>query len=62
MQKFSNGYHIEHNFGHSIQYLDAMLLSLNLLTFLLHTNLDMVGERYQTKRQTLGSPVPFFKT
>ena len=40
----NKGYHIEHNFGHGEQHLASILLSLNLLAFLLHTILDLVNE------------------
>jgi len=42
----TKGYHLEHNFGHGLQYLASFLLTLNLLAFLFHTVLDLVDVRY----------------
>ena len=50
----TKGYHLEHNFGHGSQHLAALLLSLNLLAFLLHTILDRVDEQYRTIRHKIG--------
>jgi len=57
----TKGYHLEHNFGHGQQQLAALLLSLNLLAFLFHTVLDLVDERYQAIRRTLGTRRTFFQ-
>lgn len=57
----TKGYHIEHNFGHGEQHLAAILLSLNLLAFLLHTILDLVNEQYRAIRQALGRRRTFFQ-
>jgi hypothetical protein len=57
----TKGYHLEHNFGHGQQYLAAVLLSLNLLAFLFHTVLDLVDDRYQAIRRTLGTRRTFFQ-
>lgn len=57
----TKGYHIEHNFGHGDQYLASILLSLNLLAFLLHTILDLVNEQYRAIRQALGRRRTFFQ-
>ena len=57
----TKGYHLEHNFGHGQQSLSALLLSLNLLAFLFHTVLDLVDERYQAIRRTLGTRRTFFQ-
>lgn len=56
----TKGYHIEHNFGHGQQHLAAFLLSLNLLAFQMHTILELVDEKYQAIRQTLGRRKTFF--
>jgi len=56
----TKGYHIEHNFGHGQQHLASFLLSLNLLAFLMHTILELVDEKYQAIRQTLGRRKTFF--
>ena len=57
----TKGYHIEHNFGHGGQHLASILLSLNLLAFLLHTILDLVNEQYRAIRQALGRRRTFFQ-
>ena len=57
----TKGYHIEHNFGHGSQYLASLLLSLNLLAFLLHTILDLIDEQYRAIRQALGRRRTFFQ-
>jgi len=57
----TKGYHIEHNFGHGNQYLASLLVSLNLLAFLLHTILDLVDEQYHAIRQKLGRRRTFFQ-
>jgi hypothetical protein len=57
----TKGYHIEHNFGHGHQHLASLLLSLNLLAFLLHTILDLVNEQYRAIRAKLGRRRTFFQ-
>lgn len=57
----TKGYHIEHNFGHGHQHLASLLLSLNLLAFLLHTVLDLVNKQYRAIRQRLGRRRTFFQ-
>ena len=47
----TQGYHLEHNFGHGKQYLSATLLSLNLLAFLFHTVLAWSDEQYALLRK-----------
>ncbi len=54
------GYHLEHNFGHGKQFLSAVLLSLNLLAFLLHTLLAQTDPIYQQLRQELATRRTFF--
>jgi transcriptional regulator with XRE-family HTH domain len=48
------GYHLEHNYGHGQRYLAAVLVSLNLLAFLMHTILDQTHDLYRRIRQELG--------
>jgi hypothetical protein len=57
----TQGYHLEHNFGHGTHYLASLLLSLNLLAFLFHTVLDLVDERYRAIRNKLGRRQTFFQ-
>jgi hypothetical protein len=55
------GYHLEHNFGHGKQFLSAVLLSLNLLAFLLHTIIGLTDTVYQQVREELGPRQTFFQ-
>jgi hypothetical protein len=57
----TKGYQLEHNFGHGSQYLASLLLSLNLLTFLFHTLLDLLDEQYRLIRQELHTRRRFFQ-
>jgi len=56
----NQGYHFEHNFGHGEEHLANFLATLNLLTFLLHTLLDLLDEEYQLLRKELVTRVDFF--
>jgi len=57
----NQGYHLTHNFGHGQQHLSALLVTLNLLAFLLHTVLDMMDAKYQLIRAKLPSRTLFFQ-
>lgn len=54
------GYHLEHNYGHGQRYLSAVLVTLNLLAFLIHTVLDQTHELYAAIRKELGTRQTFF--
>ncbi len=56
----TKGYHLEHNFGHGKQHLSNVLITLNLLAFLLHTVQDITNPVYQALRQALGARKTFF--
>ena len=56
----TKGYHLEHNFGHGKKHLAAVLTSLNLLAFLLHTALGWLDEPYRLVRARLSSRQTFF--
>jgi hypothetical protein len=56
----NHGYNLEHNFGHGENHLCEFLLSLNLLSFLFHTVLDLVNYTYQKIRELLVTPTSFF--
>jgi hypothetical protein len=56
----TKGYHLEHNFGHGKQHLSNVLISLNLLAFLVHTVQERVEHAYQILRQALGARKTFF--
>ncbi len=57
----TKGYHLEHNFGHGKKHLAAVLTSLNLLAFLVHTALGWVDESYRALRARLSSRRTFFE-
>ena len=56
----TKGYNLEHNFGHGKQNLSAVLATLNLLAFAMHTICDMTVELWRLARQKLGSRRQFF--
>ena len=57
----TQGYHLTHHFGHGQQHRSALLVTLNLLAFLLHTVLDMMDVKYQLIRAKLPSRKMFFQ-
>ena len=56
----TKGYHLEHNFGHDQQDLAHVLVTLNMLAFLIHTIQEMIDPAYQRLRRALGTPKTFF--
>ena len=46
----NQGYHIEHNFGHGVQYLSEALFLLNLLAFFFHQIFELLDALYQQAR------------
>lgn len=56
----NRGYHLEHNFGHGKKNLSTLLVSFNILAFLIHTVLELMDQRYQLIRTTLPSRKTFF--
>jgi hypothetical protein len=56
----TKGYHLEHNFGHGMQHLAAVLVTLNLLAFLFHTVFALLDAKYQVLRAALGARQTFF--
>lgn len=56
----NRGYHLEHNFGHGKKNLSKLLVTLNMLAFLVHTVLDLMDERYRLIREVLPSRKRFF--
>ena len=56
----NRGYHLEHNFGHGKKYLSQLMLTLNLLAFLLHTVLEMMDKKYELIRSDLPTRQTFF--
>lgn len=47
----NHGYHLMHNYGHGKKYLASLLATLILLSFLLHTLLQLLDERYRNIRR-----------
>ena len=56
----NRGYHLEHNFGHGKKHLAALLATMNLLAFGLHTLLELTDESYQLIRAAVGARRKFF--
>jgi len=56
----TKGYNIEHNYGHGAKNLANFLLSLNILSFLCHTMMDLCDKRYKLIRKTLPTRRKFF--
>ena len=54
------GYNLAHNYGHGEKYLSAVLVTLNLLAFLIHTVLDETNSVYAAIRHELGARKTFF--
>jgi len=51
----NNGYHFEHNYGHGQKYLSSLLATLIILSFLTHTVLEWMDDKYRLLRQKLPS-------
>jgi hypothetical protein len=56
----TKGYNLEHNFGHGKQHLASFLATLNILSLLFHTVLDLLDEKYKLLRSHLPSRKTFF--
>ena len=56
----TKGYHFTHNFGHGKKHLAALLASLIILAFLVHTVLQWFDQCYQLLREELPSRKTFF--
>ena len=57
-----HGYHLEHNFGHGQYNLSAVLLTLNVLAFLVHTVQQLVDPVYIKLRAELVTRKAYFET
>ncbi len=57
----SNGYHLEHNFGHGKQNLAMMFAAMNLLAFALHTVCDCLEQLWTTARTAKRARTRFFE-
>jgi hypothetical protein len=58
----TNGYHLEHNFGHGETYLASLLATMNILAFLFHTMLELLDEKYLFLRKVFGARKRLFET
>jgi len=56
----NKGYNLEHSFGHGKAHLAAILVSLNLLAFAIHTVCDIGDELWMAARVKLGPRYNFF--
>lgn len=56
----TKGYNLEHNFGHGKQHLASFLATLNILSLLFHTVLDLLDEKYKLLRSHLPTRKTFF--
>ena len=57
----SNGYHLEHNFGHGKQNLAMMFAAMNLLAFALHTVCDCLEQLWTKARTAKRARTRFFE-
>jgi hypothetical protein len=57
----SNGYHLEHNFGHGKKTLAAILVTLNLLAFACHTVSQLCVLAWRNAMAALGARYRFFE-
>ena len=57
----TKGYNLEHNFGHGETNLAAVLATMNLLAFAMHTVADLVDNAWQAARVAVGSRKRFFE-
>lgn len=57
----TNGYNLEHNFGHGRESLASVLVTFNLLAFAAHTACDLIDAAWRRARQTLGARKRLFE-
>ena len=57
----TKGYHFTHNFGHGQYHLAALLATLIILAFLVHTLLEWLDGNFKLLRQQLPSRRRLFK-
>jgi len=57
----SNGYHLEHNFGHGKQNLAMMFAAMNLLAFAFHTICDALQQLWMNARNAKRVRTRFFE-
>lgn len=57
----TKGYNLEHNFGHGQQHLSAVLATMNLIAFAMHTVADLVDAAWAAARAAVGARRRFFE-
>ncbi len=57
----TKGYNLEHNFGHGQLHLSAVLATMNLLAFAMHTVADLVDQAWKAARAAVGARKRFFE-
>ena len=57
----SNGYHLEHNFGHGKQHLAMLFAAMNLLAFAIHTACDCLEQLWIDARAAKRARSRFFE-
>jgi hypothetical protein len=56
----TKGYHLEHNFGHGKKNLAAILATLNLLAFAVHTVAELTEDLWRQAQGIAGTRIAFF--
>jgi hypothetical protein len=56
----TKGYNLEHNFGHGKQHLSSFLTTLNILSLLFHTLLELLDQKCRLLRANLPTCKTFF--
>jgi hypothetical protein len=56
----TKGYNLEHNFGHGKEHLSSFLATLNILSLLFHTLLELLDDKYRLIRAHLPTRKTFF--
>ena len=56
----TKGHNLEHNFGHGKQHLSSFLATLNILSLLFHTLLELLDLKYKLLRSHLPTRKTFF--
>jgi len=57
----NNGYNLEHNFGHGKQHLAAILTTMNLIAFAIHTVTNLLDTGWALARKAIGARKRFFE-
>ena len=57
----TKGYNLEHNFGHGKDHLSALLATMNLIAFAMHTVADLVDAAWKAARAAVGTRKRFFE-